>query len=127
MVFSYQEVIKMLLQFNCKNFKSYRDEFSLDMIGTSIKEHQDNLIIAKKEEKYLKTIAIYGANASGKSNTIEAFEHMQYLVLSSFSEASKRKLIPLKRFVLTLKVKFQIRCLKYFFHIKIVSINMGFL
>lgn len=88
----------MLIQFNCKNFKSYRDEFSLDMGATSITENKESLIEGKKGEKYVKTAVIYGANASGKSNVIEAFQHMKFLVETSFSEASKRKVIPLKRF-----------------------------
>lgn len=67
----------MLMQFNCKNFKSYKEEFSLDMSATSITEHSNNVVFINKggvTEKFLKVAAIYGANAS------------------------KRKVIPLKRF-----------------------------
>jgi AAA15 family ATPase/GTPase len=88
----------MLIQFNCGNFKSYREEFSLDMSATSIKEHQENSILWKKDERYLKTAAIYGANSSGKSNILEAFQHMKKLVGDSFKKESERKIIPLKRF-----------------------------
>ncbi|GAE88682.1 hypothetical protein [Acetivibrio straminisolvens] len=57
----------MLIQFNFSNFKSYKDEVSLDMTTTSIKEHPYNTIINSKGEGYVKVAAIYGANASGKS------------------------------------------------------------
>ena len=95
----------MLIQFNFGNFKSYKNLTSLDMTATSIKEHPENLISSKKDEKHLKSVAIYGSNSSGKSNIINAFEHMQFLVLTSFSEASKRTHIPLKRFQLDAKSK----------------------
>lgn len=91
----------MLMQFNCKNFKSYKEEFSLDMSATSITEHSDHVVLLNKgavTEKLLKVAAIYGANASGKSNVLEALEHMKFLVKTSFTDASKRKIIPLKRF-----------------------------
>lgn len=88
----------MLIQFNFSNFKSYRNEASLDMIAASIKEHQDNLIEGPKGERYLKTAAIYGANASGKTAVIQAFDFMRYFVLNSFKLKDERKGIPVKPF-----------------------------
>ena len=75
----------MLIQFNYKNFKSYRDETSLDMTATSIKEHQYNVIESMQGNNYLKVAAIYGANASGKTGLIEAFDFMKAFVVESFS------------------------------------------
>lgn len=87
----------MLIQFNFKNFKSFRDDTSLDMTATSITEHPYNLINSG-DEKYIKTAAIYGANASGKSSVIEAFEFMKHWIVNSFKLASTNEDIPLKRF-----------------------------
>ncbi|MDF2520572.1 MAG: transporter [Clostridia bacterium] len=75
----------MLIQFNLKNYKSFKEEISLDMTATSIKEHSYNLIEDSSGNKYLKIAAIYGANASGKSNLIDAFGFMRYFVLRSLS------------------------------------------
>jgi len=75
----------MLVQFNFKNYKSFKNETSLDMTASSIKEHPYNLIEMKTGNKYLKVAAIYGANASGKSNIIDAFNFMHYFVLNSLS------------------------------------------
>lgn len=66
----------MLIKFNFKNFKSFKNENCLDMVATSIKEHDYNLINIK-DNKYLKIAAIYGANASGKTNILEAFDYMK--------------------------------------------------
>lgn len=74
----------MLVQFCFKNFKSFRDDTILDMSATKITEHSDRIISAGNE-KLLSVAAIYGANASGKSNVIEAFRFMVTYVLESFS------------------------------------------
>ncbi|MEG1285345.1 MAG: ATP-binding protein [Romboutsia sp.] len=87
----------MLVQFNFKNFKSFRDDTSLDMTATSITEHSYNLINCE-DEKYIKVAAIYGANASGKTSVIEAFRFMKYWIQTSFKEGSTMEVIPLKRF-----------------------------
>jgi len=73
----------MLIQFNFKNFKSFRDEVSLDLSATKITEHSDH-VVEIANDKLLKVAAIYGANASGKSNVYEAFEYMGYYVEESF-------------------------------------------
>lgn len=73
----------MLIQFNFKNFKSFRDEVSLDLTATKITEHENHVAEAAND-KLLKVAAIYGANASGKSNVYDAFEYMTYYVDESF-------------------------------------------
>jgi AAA15 family ATPase/GTPase len=87
----------MLIQFNFKNFKSFKDDSSFDMTATSITEHPYNLI-SSGDEKYIKVAAIYGANASGKSSIIEAFKFMQEWIIFSFNRAMATQDIPIKRF-----------------------------
>lgn len=79
----------MLHQFTFKNFKSFRKETTLDLLATSIKEHQSDVVTDHMDEKVLKIAAIYGANASGKSNVISAFQSMRLLVLNSFRDDEK--------------------------------------
>ncbi len=73
----------MLVQFNFKNYKSFRDEVSLDLSATKITEHEDH-VVSIANDKLLKVAAIYGANASGKSNVFDAFNYMTYYVTESF-------------------------------------------
>ncbi|MCI9072895.1 MAG: ATP-binding protein [Lachnospiraceae bacterium] len=84
----------MLIQFNFKNFKSFRDEVSLDLSATKITEHESH-VVGIANDKLLKVAAIYGANASGKSNVYDAFDYMTYYVAESFNfggeEDSRRK------------------------------------
>lgn len=74
----------MLLQFNFKNFKSFRDDVTLDMTATKISEY-NNHVIKVGNEKVLPVAVIFGANASGKSNVLEAFRYMSTYVITSFS------------------------------------------
>lgn len=72
----------MLIRFSFKNFKSFKNENCLDMEATALKEHEYN--VAKTENgNYLKISAIYGANASGKTNVLQAFSYMKKKVLVS--------------------------------------------
>ncbi|MCI8362178.1 MAG: ATP-binding protein [Clostridia bacterium] len=72
----------MLIRFSFKNFKSFKNENCLDMEATALKEHEYN--VAKTENgDYLKISAIYGANASGKTNVLQAFSYMKKKVLVS--------------------------------------------
>lgn len=73
----------MLLQFNFKNFKSFRDDTTLDLTATKISEYS-NHVVSVGNEKILPIAAIFGANASGKSNVQEAFRYMAVYVASSF-------------------------------------------
>ncbi|MDR0234025.1 MAG: AAA family ATPase [Zoogloeaceae bacterium] len=75
----------MLVEFRVKNFRSLRDGQVLSLIAskdTALPENtlETNLTIAPR---LLKSAAIYGANASGKSNLIKALKYMRSMVLRS--------------------------------------------
>src|SRR3546814_2475231 len=54
----------------------------------SFKEHQDSHVIgADNKLNLLKSAVIYGNNASGKSNLLEAMGFMKQTVLNSFRDA----------------------------------------
>ena len=80
----------MLIQFNFKNYKSFRDETTLDLSATNITEFSER-VEKVNGEKILPVAAIYGANASGKSNVYSAFAFMSKYVLNSFNYGDDRK------------------------------------
>ena len=80
----------MLIQFNFSNYKSFRDDNSLDMSATKISEHNDR-VVSIANDRLLRVAAIYGANASGKSNVHDAFRFMSIYILDSFEYGGKRK------------------------------------
>lgn len=64
-------VKEMLLQFSVENYLSFKEQAVLSLVPSSDKEHLNN-INDNGAFKGLNTIAIYGANASGKSNLFRA-------------------------------------------------------
>ena len=74
----------MLIQFRFKNYKSFRNDTFLDFSAAKITEYSDS-VVAQGRENLLPVAAVFGANASGKSNLIEALEFMTHYVLNSFS------------------------------------------
>lgn len=73
----------MLIQFSFKNFKSFRDEAILDLSAAKMTEFSDR-VVSEGNDKILPMAAIYGANASGKSNIYQAFGYMADYVIESF-------------------------------------------
>lgn len=113
----------MLLQFKVKNFMSFADEAVLDMAATSIKEHSDSLLEVNGN-KILPIAAIFGANASGKSNFINAFNAMAYDVNETVEKGKKHDWIKPYIFDNSLNQKpseFQIRI-----NIKDIELRYGF-
>lgn len=80
----------MLVLFRFKNFGPFKDEVTFDMRAVkAYKEHSYNLIVNDGENSLLKVVSIYGANASGKSNFIDAYNFFSRIVLNSFHNKSK--------------------------------------
>lgn len=73
----------MLIKFKVKNVLSFKDltEFSM-VAGTTFKN--DERLVDNGNFKLLKFSSVYGANASGKSNLVKAFQIMKDLVVESF-------------------------------------------
>ena len=72
----------MLVQFMVKNVLSFKEETVLDMTAIkAYKEHECNLIDIGMKEKFLRVAAIYGANASGKSNLYMAVSLFQRIIM----------------------------------------------
>ena len=77
----------MIISFRFKNFRSFYDETFIDMKTDCCKDFTNHL--APFENKYLlKTLAVYGNDASGKTNLLLAFSGFQALIF--------KQLFPLK-------------------------------
>ena len=83
----------MLIQFTFSNVLSFKGKFTLDMAAiNAYKEHSYNLIDIGQKEKFLKVAAIYGANASGKSNLFFSFLYFQNIIIESFNNSDENDL-----------------------------------
>lgn len=92
----------MLLEYNFKNYKSFKDLNTLSMLAVrSFKEHKSKNIIEFGKDKILKTAVVYGNNASGKSNLINGLQIMKQFIKSSFRDAlMKETIISVEKFLL---------------------------
>lgn len=79
----------MLIMFRVKNFASFKDEVVLDMRAMSYKDMKNHVLEAGKN-KVVKTLAVYGKNASGKSNLISALYYFESFVYNQFFDAGNR-------------------------------------
>ena len=79
----------MLIMFRVKNFASFKDETILDMRAISYKDMKNHVLEAGKN-RVVKTLALYGKNASGKSNLISAIYYFESFVYNQFFDAGNR-------------------------------------
>lgn len=79
----------MLINFNFSNFKSFKNktEFSLEPLTNNGSNTNDIETGYKKAPNVYRTSAIFGANASGKSNFIEAMLYLKQLVMRSYANS----------------------------------------
>lgn len=78
----------MLIEFSIGNYRSFKEPVTFSMVAANLvakekKLDENNLFAVDKELKLLKSAAIYGANASGKSNLIKALNFMKWLMVNS--------------------------------------------
>ena len=74
----------MLLMFKVKNYTSFKEESILDLRATSYVQHPSHVIHLNDKTHLLKATALYGANASGKSNFISAMYFFEQYIFSQF-------------------------------------------
>lgn len=78
---------RMLIEFSIANFRSIRERQTLSMVAASRLRKKENLfeptVNGEKFPSLLKVVAIYGPNASGKSNLIRAFDTVSKILRRS--------------------------------------------
>ncbi len=88
----------MLIRFSVKNFLSFKEMATIDMLPSSISQHKKNLLKAGNY-KLLKCASIFGANASGKSNFFKAMGFVKNFIINSSKETQVTEEIPVKPFL----------------------------
>jgi AAA15 family ATPase/GTPase len=73
----------MIIEFTVGNFLSFQEKRTISFEAKGgVSELKDNFFSVEKQ-KLLRSIVLYGANSSGKSNIIKAFDRMKNCVLQS--------------------------------------------
>ncbi|MEO5728669.1 MAG: ATP-binding protein [Byssovorax sp.] len=94
----------MLVEFSVENFLSFNERVTLSLLAAPELDEADGLVENTFEApggvRLLKSALIYGANASGKSNLIEAVRFASRFVLNSAKETQAGEPIEVKPFLL---------------------------
>src|SRR4029077_12097941 len=76
----------MLIEFTVENFRSFRLAQTFSMVASASTEHVVSNTFPsdiKGFGNFLRTAAVYGPNAAGKTNLLRALQFMQSLVINS--------------------------------------------
>lgn len=93
----------MLVKFTVSNFLSFKESTSIDLTATSLTEYRnDNLIQTQLNDlSLLKSLVIYGANSSGKSNLFKAIQFVRWFILNSSKDFQANEEINVEQFRLS--------------------------
>lgn len=97
----------MILEFSIENFLSFKEKVTFSMLANA-SNGLDNNYIVSNDKRILKTAAIYGANASGKSNLFKVLTNV-ILMLRNSNNADINAKLPIvpfkfdKEYILTNK------------------------
>lgn len=70
----------MLVQFSFNNFKCFKDEVVLNLTGQKSLVNNNHAVKSAHNYSVLRTAAVYGANASGKTKLFSAFEFLKVFI-----------------------------------------------
>ncbi len=121
----------MLIEFSVGNYRSFRERVTLSMEATGIASQppsldEHNVFAAGANLRLLTSAAIYGANASGKSNIIMALRFMRNFVLTSSRETQSGEPIFVEPFQLSTETEGQPSEFELVFLIEGVQYRYGF-
>jgi AAA15 family ATPase/GTPase len=96
----------MLIEFSVGNYRSFKDPVTFSMVAAKLiakdkKLDENNVFPVDDNLRLLKSAAIYGANASGKSNLIKALNFMKWFMVNSSKETQSTDEIHIEPFRLS--------------------------
>ena len=119
----------MLIEFTVGNFRSFYEPMTLSMEATGLHDGEEidqNNIFDSSGYSLLRSAAIYGHNASGKSNFVDAMMFMRHFVKNSASRYQEGDEIPVKRFLLSEDAKKEPAFFEIVFLVNDVRYRYGF-
>ncbi len=121
----------MLIEFSVGNFRSFKDRVTLSMVAANLVSKDkaldaENTIPVDDNLTLLTSAAIYGANASGKSNLVKAVSFMRDFVLNSSRETQIEDPIKVEVFRLSTETEDQPSFFEVVFLLKGTKYRYGF-
>ena len=96
----------MLIEFSVGNFRSFKEVVTFSMVAANLQAQdkavdENNTFAVNDKLRLLKSAAMYGANASGKTNLGKAMEFMKRFALNSSKNTQDGEQIPTDVFQLS--------------------------
>ncbi len=95
----------MIIQFQIKNYRTFKERATLSLVASNYDKQtleEDNVVrLEPFKLRLLKSAAIMGANASGKTKMVEAIRFMRQFVINSSKETQQGEEIPVVPFLLS--------------------------
>ena len=88
----------MLIQFIVENHRSIKNSAVISFAASKDKSFEEYLLHPDAKKTLLPALAIYGANAAGKSNVLHAMMTMKEMIVGDASKASKGQKLPWEPF-----------------------------
>ena len=121
----------MLIEFSVGNYRSFKEKVTFSMVATNLvakdKNLDENNVFAVNEDlTLLKSAAIYGANASGKSNLAKALVFMKKFMIDSSRETQSVDKIKVEPFRLSTETEKEPSFFELVFRVDNVQYRYGF-
>ena len=120
----------MLVEFSVGNYRSFHAPVTLSMqaakLRSSDKRLDEHNVFQADRLSLLRSAAIYGANASGKSNLIQAMGFMRRFVLQSSRESQAGEPTGVERFRLSTATRGEPSCFQIIFRLNDRRYRYGF-
>ena len=116
----------MLFRFSCSNFFSIRDTQELSLIADRTVSERIVFDVPGSSLKALPCASIYGANASGKSNFLNALDFGRYTIVNSHARFAPDQPIPYSIFSLDKKAAKEASQFEFDFEVSGVRYSYGF-
>lgn len=92
----------MLIEFSVENYLSFKDRATLSMVAATREEATRRNVVVNAQgsgQDLLRSVGVYGPNAAGKSNLLEAIWYMRWFVGNSAQKLSREsvtRVVPFK-------------------------------
>jgi hypothetical protein len=121
----------MLIEFSVGNYRSFKEQVTLSMVAANISSKpesldEQNIFSVGQRLQLMTSAAVYGANASGKSNLIQALDFMRTFVLTSSRETQITEAIPVEPFRLSTETESQPSFFELVFLVEETQYRYGF-
>lgn len=90
-----------MIEFSVSNFLSFKERMLFSMVASNDDALQESNVFEAGKQRLVKSAVVYGANASGKSNLLNAMSFMRYMVLTSSKDTQANEDIDVDRFKLS--------------------------